>query len=252
MANAPAGQDNIPPEEEFAYFYGKIRDAALEKVVGLRIAREDARLNGIPGAKDEIPRYPGGARDSRWGNFYEDLVNAANTSIDRKREDELLPRVNDFTNFFASLFQAIGTISALGAGFIFTVLFTDIEPSLKNAKDTRSDARYIRNCLMVAWLLFVLSTLLASIAVALMSLSQFRIAKGWKRKVEEWSFSLGSIFLGILVLTLAPLGAFVAVSLALRKYNNAIGIVAIASIASIGVSMIVIWLRATRLISPDD
>jgi len=234
--------ENIP-EEQFADFYDKVRDSAIAKLVGDRITREEEKLTS---AKDGNIPIQQPARDARWGKFYSEIVNAVNHSIDYKKDDELLPSVQGLTgSSFPSLFQAIGTISALGAGFIFTVIFSDIKSSLDSSvQDPDRVAEHIRICLMVAWLLFVFSMLLASIAVALLSMFRVKIAEGFGIASKEGlhkSITLTVTFLGLLVLTLASLGAFLAVSLALRPYNNAIGIVAIVMIVAVKFSLFALW-----------
>src|SRR5438045_114861 len=63
--------------------------------------------------------------------------------------------------------QAAVTIAALGAGFTFTIIFSDLsEPRADFSKDD------VKTALAVAWLLFVLTIILASFAAAMQSMRE--------------------------------------------------------------------------------
>jgi hypothetical protein len=253
MTSLPDTQSDLDDLTIDPEFFDKIRENAMAKLVELRIAREDARIWGAPGgAQNTTEQLLPANSDARWRDLYDKLVKTMNKAVDNDKYDELYTNAKSVISLYISLFQAIGTISALGAGFIFTVIFSDIKPSLEisNPDELARVTRYIRNCLMVAWLLFVLGTWFASIAVAIISIFRPIITTGWAKKMkQQWykSFALAAIVCGILVLTLVPLGAFLAVSLALRSYNNAIGLTAIVSLTIIGSGMIALWVFLASL-----
>lgn len=124
--------------------------------------------------------------------------------------------------------SAVVTISALGAGFTFTVIFSDVsEPQAGISKEQ------VKTSLAVAWLLFVLAILLASFANAIQAM---------REGVVIHSLFTLRIFQGSLVL-----GAFAASAEAVRAYQPAVAITAFAVIGATAVISLFTSLRAKCL-----
>ena len=111
-------EPNVYPEERHYEFSQKIREMALTQLVTMKMARENAIKEG----KGE----DGAQRDPTWGPFHDSLGNSLNRSLNHTLNGRLLRSAEDRIKGLTSLFQALGTISALGASFIFTVLFSNI------------------------------------------------------------------------------------------------------------------------------
>jgi hypothetical protein len=125
--------------------------------------------------------------------------------------------------------QAAVTIAALGAGFTFTIIFSDLsEPRADFSKDD------VKTALAVAWLLFVLTIILASFAAAMQSMRE--------------SVVIPVLFIWRIVYGACLLGAFVASAEAVRAYQSAVGITALALIGILAISALLVSLRAKWLV----
>lgn len=124
--------------------------------------------------------------------------------------------------------QAVVTIAALGAGFTFTIIFSDVsEPRKGFSKDD------VKAALAAAWLLFVLAITLASYAAAVQSMREGIVIR--------------SLFIWRIVHGACLLGAFLACAEAVRAYQSAVGITAFALVGVIAVSALLMSLRAKWL-----
>lgn len=75
---------------------------------------------------------------------------------------------HSFMKWFDKFFSAVLAIGTLGAGFTFSVIFSNLE-DLKDTVDTNA----VRHFLIVAWLLFVLAVAIASVSAGLFNFMDF-------------------------------------------------------------------------------
>lgn len=125
----------------------------------------------------------------------------------RKRAVQQERRTNVYTllsrqsrETYRQINSAVVTISALGAGFTFTVIFSDVsEPNTAGISK-----EHVKTSLAVAWLLFVLAILLASFVNSVQAMREGAVIHA----LFKWRILQGGFLLG----------AFVASAEAIRAY----------------------------------
>lgn len=138
------------------------------------------------------------------------------------------------TTWYDAFFSAVVAVSALGAGFIFSIIFSTLE-TLNDTVDTYA----VRHFLIIAWLLFVLAVAMASACASLFRAISPELVEGfngYKASVNIFSSCI-SVGLQLLLIT-----AFLMSAIALRKYDDAIGKVAVFTIAGFGGLLILAWI----------
>lgn len=154
-------------------------------------------------------------------NFVHELMKRAietrKRDVHQQRESNIYTlRIRESLETYRQINSAIVTLSALGTGFTFAVIFSNIsEPRTGVPKG------HANTCLAVAWLLFVTAILLASFASAVRAMRENAI--------------INSLFVLRIVQGSLVLGAFVASAEAVRSYQAAIGIIAFGVIGAFGV-----------------
>lgn len=150
------------------------------------------------------------------------------------------PRLGtDVEAWFQAFFKAVIGISTLGAGFTFTIIFTDLE--LQHPPTPAFNAETVRTRLSICWLLFVIALMLTSGYATYTTLK----ARG---ETEEPYFAncqnTGQLLvpsLMSLLLQLLLIGAFMAASLAIMEYGK-VGLAAVILTAITGGVLVIIWL----------
>jgi hypothetical protein len=194
------------------------------------------------------------------GNGHSSSGNLAEGAIgDRAAPDSLhSTKPADFINAFdwySQLFGAVTAISTLGAGFTFTILFSEIQVPRGVSVD-RADAvvQYIRTCLSAAWMLFVFSVGLSTFAILvnsskkgdLVKLVEVRITKAGKSDHSIWvNIYRMAVDCFTLLTELTPVGAFLASAEALRQYESAVGMFTLIGTSVTGLILIMIWASQT-------
>lgn len=120
--------------------------------------------------------------------------------------------------------QAAVTISALGGGFTFTVIFSTLAEPRAGVTTER-----VRASLAVAWLLFVLAILAASFSTAVQAMREDVIIR--------------SLFMWRIVEALLLVGAFIASAEAVRAYEPAVAITAFCLFAVFALTISILTLR---------
>jgi len=136
--------------------------------------------------------------------------------------------------WFDKFFGAVVAIGTLGAGFTFSVIFSEME-NLNDQVDTNT----VRHFLIIAWLLFVLSVAIASMCAALFQFMdrEYIWSVNNSGKVVKSVKSLGSLVLQLLIVA-----AFIMSARALRRYDEDSGKAAEVIIGIFGCLLIVIWI----------
>ncbi|KAJ9616999.1 hypothetical protein H2200_000720 [Cladophialophora chaetospira] len=157
-------------------------------------------------------------------------------SIKRRSPQEIL-------DWYAQLFSAVIGVSALGGGFTFTVIFSDL------AQPRNDDGGYVRTCLAASWLLFVSSIAVTSFTALFVSTMRKWIiarAKEVEKKGKKWGMNrlLLMVTWMTLFVQLVPIGAFLASAEAVRQYHGFLGAVSMGLTAFVGAAIVFAWLWA--------
>jgi hypothetical protein len=162
-------------------------------------------------------------------------------------ENKRIPDPNAWLDWYGQLFAAIITISTLGAGFTFGILFSGIqvpvsvtnqyinattEQEIRQKTQAETDeVEYIRNCLAISWTLFVFAIGTASFVSLIVNtlrdvlIFQVRTA-GSMRLGRNTGYGLWGLIVSTLLAQFLPVGAFMASAEAVRQYNSDIGLAA--------------------------
>jgi hypothetical protein len=177
-------------------------------------------------------------------------------------ENKRIPDPNAWLDWYGQLFAAIITISTLGAGFTFGILFSGIqvpvsvtnqytnattEQEIREKTQAETDeVAYIRNCLAISWTLFVFAIGTASFVALIVNtlrdvlISQVRQA-GSMRLCRNTGMHLWGMVISTLLAQLLPVGAFMASAEAVRQYNSNIGLAAWVGTGLAGMLVIFSW-----------
>jgi hypothetical protein len=142
----------------------------------------------------------------------------------RFRGERIEVTTEDWFAFLSSLCQSIVTVSTLGTGFVFTVIFANIQAPDGTATDeVGRTVTYIRKCIMVAWLLFGMTAALATATATGTALCKGLIQERMESDIPllcdiVWLSHTG----GIAVLLMLPVSAFYPLALAVGKYDKRI------------------------------
>ena len=168
-------------------------------------------------------------------------------AIDTKREDAfVLLTPQGYVDWWNSLFQAVIAISVLGAGFTFTIIFSDIAIP----RGGISRIHYVRSCLIASWMLFVMSVAWASFASVVLVVNKTHVLNalaGGKKWYE--SVVLCAVTIAVLMQMMLPVGAFLAAAEAVRSYHNGFGIASLSMIGLIGFLMMLGWIMQNFVFS---
>jgi hypothetical protein len=197
----------------------------------------------------------------RFQQFIDDRAARALAALDGvqiyHRDDKRLPDTSEWLEWYAQLFAAVITISSLGAGFTFTILFSGIEvpDRVENAmySDDQQKAnaearivRYIRNCLAVSWMLFVFAIGTTTFIALMINTVKAYFVRN-VREVEQADGRWGkkplllTISCSTLLIKELPVAAFLASSEALRQYNQGVGILSLTGTGVAGFIVGVAW-----------
>ena len=151
----------------------------------------------------------------------------------------------EWLEWYTQLFGAVVGIASLGAGFVFTIIFSGIEAPVHSA-DPDTAKEYIRTCLAAAWLLFVAAIGWTTFVALLMSVNKNSILEkinAANTENKKWGSDSGLLLLSwsTLVAQLLPIGGFLASAEALRKYHNAIGTVSLVATSLAAGIVVLVW-----------
>jgi hypothetical protein len=128
------------------------------------------------------------------------------------------------TVWFEGFFSAVLAVGTLGAGFTFSVIFSDLE-NLDKTVNTKA----VRRFLIIAWLLFVMAVALASVGAALMRFAIPEIIESFNCYGDWVNFAAAAYSI---VLQLLLAAAFLMSALAMWRYDNPSGKAALICISA--------------------
>jgi hypothetical protein len=179
-----------------------------------------------------------------------DMAAAHSRTIDHDPKAGAATEFLDAFDWYSQLFGAVTAISTLGAGFTFTILFSEIQVP-RGVSVGRADAvvQYIRTCLSAAWMLFVFSVGLSIFATLINRKMRGELKKSLEvsRKAGKSRQSIWVIVYRMsvnwftLLTQLMPIGAFLASAEALRQYEFAIGVVSLIGTSATGLILFFVW-----------
>jgi hypothetical protein len=179
-----------------------------------------------------------------------DIAAAHARTIDHDPKAGAATDFMDAFDWYSQLFGAVTAISTLGAGFTFTILFSEIQVP-QNLSAVRDDAvvQYIRTCLSAAWMLFVFSVGLSTFATLINRKMRGQLMKSLEvsKKAGKPRQSIWVIIYRMsvdwftLLTQLMPVGAFLASAEALRQYEFAIGVISLIGTSATGLILVFIW-----------
>lgn len=132
-------------------------------------------------------------------------------------------KTDEGIEWFNSLFTAVVAISSLGAGFTFTIIFSDpAVPSNRNIEDENSFRDDVRFLLSISWVCFVVALAVVSTASVLFSAANVRywILDRWNKQ-SPWPHIV--VTLTFLAVLSCPTAAFMLASWAVSLYYPIIG-----------------------------
>lgn len=223
-------------DDEIEKIFSELVKAKVAEIVGC--ASTNTQVSGVGRAPvSQTSDVKVEAEDWKW---LDKLVQRQlKEAIDSKRDDTfVLLTPQGYVDWWNSLFQAVIAISLLGAGFTFTIIFSDITAPYGD----EGKVQHVRTCLIASWMLFVMSVAWASFASVILAVNKTHVLNALASG-KKWykSIVLFGITVAVLVQMVMPVGAFLAAAEAVRMYHNGFGIATLAMVGLIGLLMIIGW-----------
>lgn len=114
-------------------------------------------------------------------------------------------------DWYAQLFTVIIGVATLGAGFTFTVIFSDPPQPWRNSK------QYVLGCIAASWMLFIITLGWCCLTALVVAVNRTLLLEQLREDKIGCADLLWWVIASVLVAELLPIGAFLASAKAVRR-----------------------------------
>ena len=173
--------------------------------------------------------------------YHHHIKTLSEPSVHSKRDDRaatsaLENNVQRRLDFYHRIYQSVITVATLGGGFTFTVIFADVA-----LPQTDYTTEQVKQVLAIAWLMFTLALLWASIITVAMSM----YGKAFMEQTHgKLTGRKGGFGVHLIVISVLLSGAFLALAEALRMYQERVGVAALVLIGLLVLGLLIVISRS--------